>query len=95
MFRVATEKDFLDAFRPRDRKHVELPPELKFPMIIQDYLAWVDPASAPRTHYDCMSSPLFSRQIHRDSTRTRTCYDRFRLISNPFGPVLPRRAQQS
>ena len=46
MFRVATEKDFLDAFRPRDRKHVELPPELKFPMIIQDYLAWVDPAGA-------------------------------------------------
>lgn len=44
MFRVATEKEFLDAFRPRDRKHVELPPDAKFPMIVLDYLAWSDPS---------------------------------------------------
>jgi hypothetical protein len=43
MFRVDSEKQFLDAFRYRDRKHVELPPGIKFPLYVRDYYAWSDP----------------------------------------------------
>lgn len=43
MFRIETEKELLNAFRSRDRKHVELPKGTKFPLFIRDYLAWVDP----------------------------------------------------
>lgn len=42
MFRIDTDKDFLQAFRPRDRKHVEIPPELKFPLVVLDCLTWTD-----------------------------------------------------
>ena len=44
MFRIATEKDFLEAFRPKDRPVVELPKGLKFPLIVRDYLGWRDPS---------------------------------------------------
>lgn len=43
MFRIETEKDLLNAFRPRDRKHVELPPDMRFPLFVRDYRAWSDP----------------------------------------------------
>lgn len=44
MFLIETEKAFLDAFRPRDRKFVEPPRDTRFPLFIRDYLAWVDPS---------------------------------------------------
>ena len=44
MFRIETEKDLLQAFRPRDRKTLELPADLKFPLFVRDYLAWSEPA---------------------------------------------------
>lgn len=44
MFRIETEDDLLHAFRPRDRKTVELPAGIKFPLFVRDYLAWVEPA---------------------------------------------------
>jgi hypothetical protein len=43
MFRIETEKEFLNAFRSRDRKHVEPPKGTKFPLFVRDYFAWVDP----------------------------------------------------
>lgn len=43
MFKIDTEQSLLNAFRPRDRKAVQLPPEPKFPMIGRDCLAWTDP----------------------------------------------------
>ncbi|MCP3140897.1 FBP domain-containing protein [Pyxidicoccus xibeiensis] len=43
MFRIETEKELLNAFRSRDRKHVELPKGTKLPLFVRDYLAWVDP----------------------------------------------------
>ncbi|MCI0572128.1 MAG: FBP domain-containing protein [Myxococcaceae bacterium] len=43
MFRLETEEALLNAFRPRDRKHVERPKDLHFPLFVRDYLAWVDP----------------------------------------------------
>lgn len=44
MFLIQTEKDLLQAFRPRDREKVELPEGIKFPLFVRDYLSWVDPA---------------------------------------------------
>ncbi|TSC19848.1 FBP domain-containing protein [Corallococcus sp. Z5C101001] len=43
MFRIESERELLHAFRSRDRKFVELPKGTRFPLFIQDYLAWVDP----------------------------------------------------
>jgi hypothetical protein len=43
MFRIESEKEFLNAFRPRDRKHAEPPEGLRFPLFVRDYLSWVDP----------------------------------------------------
>lgn len=44
MFRIETEAALLNAFRPRDRKHVELPQGLQLPLFVRDYFAWSDPA---------------------------------------------------
>jgi hypothetical protein len=43
MFRIETEKEFLNAFRSRDRKYVELPKGTRLPLFVRDYLAGVDP----------------------------------------------------
>lgn len=43
MFRIETEKEFLNAFRSRDRKHAEPPKGTRFPLFVRDYFAWVDP----------------------------------------------------
>jgi hypothetical protein len=43
MFRIETEKELLNAFRSRDRKHVELPKGTRLPLFVRDYFAWVDP----------------------------------------------------
>lgn len=44
MFRLQTEDELRDAFRPKDRDVVELLPEMKFPLFVRDYLAWVHPS---------------------------------------------------
>jgi FBP C-terminal treble-clef zinc-finger len=44
MFRIETEKDLMQAFRPRDRKTLELPAGFQFPLFVRDYLAWTEPA---------------------------------------------------
>jgi len=43
MFLIETEKEFLNTFRPRDRKTVELPEGIQFPLFVRDYLAWIEP----------------------------------------------------
>jgi hypothetical protein len=43
MFKVSSEKELLDAFRPKDRKKVDLP-RLQLPLFVRDYLAWSHPA---------------------------------------------------
>lgn len=40
MFKLATEAELLKAFRPRDRKHVQAPPDRSFPIVCLDYLTW-------------------------------------------------------
>ncbi len=44
MFMLDSEEALLSAFRPKDRKVVELTPEVKLPMFVRDYLAWRHPA---------------------------------------------------
>lgn len=43
MFLIPSETDLVSAFRPRDRKALELPEGASFPMTVRDYLAWVEP----------------------------------------------------
>jgi hypothetical protein len=43
MFRIETEKELQNAFRSRDRKHVEPPKGTQFPLFVRDYLSWMDP----------------------------------------------------
>ncbi len=43
MFQLKSEKELLAAFRTRDRKHVEPPPGLQYPLFVRNYLSWVDP----------------------------------------------------
>ncbi|MBX5481366.1 MAG: FBP domain-containing protein [Myxococcaceae bacterium] len=42
MFRIASEKELFDAFRPRDRAVVEVPKGFTFPLVVRDYLGWRD-----------------------------------------------------
>jgi hypothetical protein len=44
MFKLDSEAVLLEAFRPRDRKHVELSREVKVPAFVRHYLAWTHPA---------------------------------------------------
>ena len=44
MFKLDSEQALLATFRPRDRKHVELPPRQRFPLAVQHCHAWVHPA---------------------------------------------------
>ncbi len=44
MFLLASEQGLVDAFRPRDRKGLELPKDFKFPLFVRDYVAWADPS---------------------------------------------------
>lgn len=44
MFKLDSEAALLEAFRPKDRKAVEVPPELSFPLVVHDYVAWRHPA---------------------------------------------------
>ena len=44
MFKLDTEQALLAAFRPHDRKLVELVPEVRLPAIVRSYLAWTHPA---------------------------------------------------
>lgn len=44
MFLLDSEAALLEAFRPRDRPSVELPPKAQYPLFVRDYLAWPHPS---------------------------------------------------
>jgi hypothetical protein len=46
MFKLQSEQSLVQSFRPRDRKTLELPPGLTYPLFVRDYLSWVDPSGA-------------------------------------------------
>jgi hypothetical protein len=44
MFKLDSEETLLATFRPRDRKWVQLSPDVTLPVLVRDYLAWTHPA---------------------------------------------------
>lgn len=44
MFKLDSEQRLVEAFRPRDRKVLELPPDVAYPLFVRNYLAWTHPA---------------------------------------------------
>lgn len=44
MFKLDSEKTLLSAFRPKDRKVVELKKDVRLPLVVPHYLAWPHPA---------------------------------------------------
>lgn len=49
MIRIQSEKQFIDAFREIDRPEVQIPPEITFPFLLRDYMAWTE-SSGHRTY---------------------------------------------
>jgi len=49
MFRIDSEKDLLESFRPCDRGSVTSPENVTFPLFVRDYLTWTEP-SGVRTY---------------------------------------------
>ena len=46
MISISSKSQMLDAFRPIDRPEVQLPHGLEFPVVLKDYMAWVEPSGA-------------------------------------------------
>nr|WP_254614282.1 MULTISPECIES: FBP domain-containing protein [unclassified Myxococcus] len=46
VFRFETDRDLIQSFRPRDRRVMEMPPGLIFPLFVRDYLAWTETSGA-------------------------------------------------
>jgi len=46
MFKLETEADLLATFRPKDRKIVELAPEIALPIFVRNYLTWKHPGGS-------------------------------------------------
>jgi hypothetical protein len=44
MFKLDSNDALLEAFRPKDRKTVELPTHVQMPLFVRNYLAWTHPA---------------------------------------------------
>lgn len=44
MIRIASQEAFLNSFREFEQSQVQLPPGLKFPLAVKDYLSWVEPS---------------------------------------------------
>ena len=44
MLRIASIEEMKQSFRPIDQDEVEFPSDLVFPLLIRDYLAWVEPS---------------------------------------------------
>jgi len=49
MFKLSSEQELLNAFRPRDRKVFELPQGVSYPLIVRGTFSWIEPAGA-RVH---------------------------------------------
>lgn len=46
MEQVKSEEELLNAFRLRDRKFVEIPKDMRFPLMFSHYLAWTESSQA-------------------------------------------------
>lgn len=46
MFRFETDRGLIESFRPRDRRVIEMPQDISFPLFVRDYLAWTETSGA-------------------------------------------------
>jgi hypothetical protein len=46
VFRLETDRAFLESFRFQDRRVIEMPPGITFPLFVRDYLAWTETSGA-------------------------------------------------
>ncbi|NOK01410.1 MULTISPECIES: FBP domain-containing protein [unclassified Myxococcus] len=46
MFRFENDRALIESFRPRDRRAIEMPPGITFPLFVRDYLAWTETSGA-------------------------------------------------
>lgn len=44
MLRIKDENEFLECFRPMEREEVQIPSDMLFPLLIRDYVAWMEPS---------------------------------------------------
>ena len=46
MFRFENDRALIESFRSRDRRVIEMPEGISFPLFVRDYLAWVETSGA-------------------------------------------------
>lgn len=46
MFRLESDQALVQAFRPRDRRLIEMPADVRFPHFVRDYLVWTETSGA-------------------------------------------------
>ena len=46
MFRIESDQALVQAFRPRDRRLIEMPEAAHFPLFVRDYLVWTETSGA-------------------------------------------------
>jgi FBP C-terminal treble-clef zinc-finger len=46
VFRLETDRTLIESFRPRDRRVIEMPEGITFPLFVRDYLAWTETSGA-------------------------------------------------
>jgi hypothetical protein len=46
VFRFETDRALIQSFRPRDRRVIEMPAGITFPLFVRDYLAWTETSGA-------------------------------------------------
>lgn len=46
MFRLENDRALIESFRSRDRRVIEMPPDLSFPLFVRDYLVWTETSGA-------------------------------------------------
>ncbi|HYH98159.1 FBP domain-containing protein [Hyalangium sp.] len=81
MFRLETDRTLIEAFRPRDRRVIEMPSGVTFPFFVRDYLAWTETSGA--RVYLVFSAPgsrkpigiIFRRSSQDASVRTAQMCD--------------------
>jgi hypothetical protein len=44
MFKISSENELLECFRPIDRPEVIAPQDLQYPIFVKDYLTWIEPS---------------------------------------------------
>jgi len=46
VFRLETDRALIESFRSRDRRVIEMPADITFPLFVRDYLAWTETSGA-------------------------------------------------